>query len=220
MGFAGRCPIRHVIFDFDGTLADTGLLTEQAVRSLAPRFGLPALPLAAIRACIGYANPEFYTHLYPDQPAELVYRLGKEIEKEEQRLMPAFREQILFAGCRGMLSALDAAGIGLYIASTGDPEHVFPLVELAGVRARFREILCGEPDKAGMVGRLAGAYGAEGWLMVGDMHKDVTAAHANGIPAVGACFGYCVRGRAEFDCYVDSPDQLTSLVLDGWKKEE
>ena len=202
------------LFDFDGTLADTGLLTEQAVRNIAPRFGLPVLPLSRIKACIGYANPGFYAHLYPDHPTELVYRFGEEIEKEEQRLMPAFRGRILFDGCRAMLSELSAAGIGLYIASTGDPEHVFPLLELSESRAYFRQVLCGAPDKVEMVKQLIETDAAEQWLMVGDMHKDVSAAHANGIPAVGACFGYCIRGRADFDCYADSPKQLTALLLD------
>lgn len=203
--------MKTVIFDLDGTLADTAVLTIAAFRNMAPGSGLPEPAPAAIRAAIGYANPEFYDRLYPGRPAGLVRALGHRVEEEELRLMPSLGGGLLFPGIKELLRALGERGDTLYIASTGSPAHVDAVVDSTGIRGFFAAIHCGEPDKAGMIGRILGGGNPASFLMVGDKEKDAAGAHANGLRAVGALYGYCEQGKHGFDAYIGTPRELLAI---------
>ena len=41
--------IHTVIFDLDGTLSDSAILTVEALKRVAPNFGLPVPPVSDIR---------------------------------------------------------------------------------------------------------------------------------------------------------------------------
>ena len=109
------------------------------------------------------------------------------------------------------LSLLRRRGVSLYIASTGSRRHVGIMLQSTGIARFFDGVFCGEADKGDMVHRIVKGP-PEGWAMVGDMKKDSDSARQNGILAVGACYGYCRRGDALFDVYVDSPCQLLDMV--------
>lgn len=207
--------MQTVIFDLDGTLADTAVITIEAFRRLAPGSGLPLPEPERIRAAIGYANPEFYDRLFPGFPTQPVRALGRRVEKEELRLLPEFTGELLFPGVRELLAALRDKGIRLYIASTGSAEHVDAVVAHTGIGGCFADILCGEPDKAGMIGRILGAGDPADFLMVGDKAKDSDGARANGIAAIGACYGYCAQGEYAFDRYIDTPHALLTIMPHG-----
>lgn len=207
--------MQTVIFDLDGTLADTAIITIEAFRRLTPGSGLPMPEPEDIRAAIGYANPEFYDRLYPGFPTSAVRALGSRVEEEELKLMPELAGELLFPGVRELLAALRHKGIRLYIASTGSAEHVEAVVAHTGIGGFFVNILCGEPDKAGMIGRILAAGDPADFLMVGDKAKDSEGANANGIKAIGACYGYCSRGQYGFDRYIDAPHELLALVSTG-----
>lgn len=202
----------QIIFDLDGTLADTAILTMTAFREVAPAMGLAVPSLKAVRDAIGYANPEFYHRIYPDGPFDLVRRTGEEVEQAELRLMPVLGRDLLFSGCRELLDALRKLQIPLFIASTGSEEHVGAVTKATGIHKYFSGIFCGEPDKAAMIGRIIGGQSKRDFIMVGDKQKDCDGAHANGIRAIGACYGYCVRGEADFDEYIDDPLELLKLL--------
>ena len=63
-----------------------------------------------------------------------------------------------------------------------------------------------------MIRTIIGDHDKSGFMMVGDMMKDSEGAHANGIIAVGACYGYCIRKMADFDLYIDKPEELLDLL--------
>ncbi len=209
-----------VLFDLDGTLSHSALLTMEAFAALAPRFGLPVPEEAAVRRATGYANPEFYDRVFPDAPRDIVSALGIEIEKEELRILPGLGEKLLFPGCKGMLERLRGDGVRVYLVSTGDPEHVYSVLRETGILPLFDQIACGRPDKEGMLRELTADREKSGYIMVGDMRKDSDGARANGILSAGACFGYCRRELAEFDMYLDAPAALLTLVAGGAGSEE
>ena len=120
--------IHTIVFDLDGTLVDTALLTLQAFRLIAPGMGLKVQGVERIRTAIGYANPEFYYHIYPDQPQERVFQFGRLVEREELRLLPHMNHMLLFPGCLELLTELREKHISLYIASTGSEEHVSAVI--------------------------------------------------------------------------------------------
>ena len=204
--------IHTVIFDLDGTLSNSGILTIAAFKHAAPLLGLPIPSEEAIQRATGYANPEFYYILYPDYPRDTVDNIAKLVEDKELRELNSLSDKLLFEGCRELLLRLKEEKIRLNIASTGDEEHVFSILEATGIIDYFEKISCGRPDKTEMLRELTEEGDRSGYIMVGDMRKDYEAARANGILSVGACYGYCKRELADFDLYIDRPLDLLKII--------
>lgn len=204
--------IKHIIFDMDGTLADSGKATSIACAQISKAYGLPPLSDAKIRETIGYANPEFYFRLYPTVKKPTMLAYAKEVEELEERIVWDMGVDILFPGVMQMLEALMRRGIRLYIASTGDVSHVNAVLTTAGIQHFFDIIGFGEPDKEEMVRKMVCGDTAR-WSMVGDKQKDLFAARANGILAIAAGFGYCSQQDASrFDRVLQTPAQLLEWI--------
>jgi phosphoglycolate phosphatase len=202
-----------VIFDLDGTLSDSSILTMAALKYAAPIHGLPIPSEDDVRRATGYPNPEFYYLLYPDFPRHTVYSMGQLVEQEEQKILSSVKDRLLFNGCSRLLTQLREKGISLCIASTGDREHVFSILKETGIIELFDTISCGSPDKTEMLREMILNGGKSGpFIMVGDMKKDYEAARMNNILSVGACYGYCRREETDFDFYIDEPLQLLHIL--------
>ena len=204
--------IHTVIFDMDGTLTDSAVLTIAAFNNVVPTQGIPVPSIEKIRMATGYSTPEFYYILFPNYPRGQVLEIGRLVEQEELRILPSIGKRLLFNGCGELLECLKERGIRLYIASTGDRDHVFPVLEETGIIGFFDTISCERPDKTEMLRELSHDRNKNGYIMVGDMKKDHEGACANGIFSVGACYGYCRRELTEFDLYIDTPLELLQVV--------
>ena len=204
--------IHTIIFDLDGTLSDSAVLTVEAFNRIAPGHGLPVPSIDAVRRATGNATPEFFYILLPNHDRETVYKFGLLIEDEELQLLPSLRSKLLFEGCRELLERLKEKGIRLCIASTGQKEHVFSILNETGIIDLFDTVLCGRPDKTEMLGEIIGDSDKNGCIMVGDMKKDYDAARANGIVSIGACYGYCIKELSDFDLYIHTPMDLCSVL--------
>ena len=204
--------IHTVIFDLDGTLSDSAVLTAEAFKKVAPHFDLPLPTEEALHRATGYPNPEFYYILYPGYPKSKITEMGQMIEQEELRILPSAGDRLLFKGCRELLIELKEKGIRLNIASTGDRDHVFSILDITGIDGLFDTVSCHHPDKTEMLGKMTETGDKNGYLMVGDMKKDYEAARGNGILSVGACYGYCRRDISDFDLYIDEPLDLLEII--------
>lgn len=204
--------VHTVIFDLDGTLSDSAILTLHAFNVAAPKYGFPVPTEEEIRRATGYANPEFYYILFPGYPREKIFEMGQFVEQEELRLLPEVGDKLLFSGCRELLVCLRKHGVRLHIASTGDHGHVCSILKQTGITSFFDSISCGQPDKTEMLREITKDGKREGYVMVGDMAKDSTAARANRIVSIGACYGYCQAETSDFDHYIGSPMELLTRI--------
>jgi phosphoglycolate phosphatase len=201
-----------VIFDLDGTLSNSALLTMTAFKNILPNHGLPIPSEEAVRRATGNATPEFYYILFPDFERDMVYNAGILVEQEELRLLPALGGKLLFNGCLDLLTRLKEYRLRLCIASTGEKDHVFSILNATGIESFFDIISCGRPDKKEMLREIIDNNDKGGYVMVGDMKKDYEGASANSILSVGACYGYCKRELTNFDLYIDAPLDLLSIL--------
>lgn len=203
----------RLIFDLDGTLADTAKATIPACATMSARHRLPPLEDRSVREAIGYASPEFYYHLYPQYEKSRLDAFGADVDRAEIAFIRQIGPGILFPGVPEMLMALRAMGVLLYIASTGDEAHVNAVLDGAGIERLFDGIHCGQPEKVTMVGAIVGPEDRRHWAMVGDRQKDLDAARGNGITAIAACYGYCsAAAAARFDWTLHAPNELPAWV--------
>lgn len=203
-----------IIFDMDGTLVDTMRMTALAFEELAGFYDLPTPPRAAIRDAMGLADLYFYRKIYPNEPEDKLPAFGDAVEKRESAIGLELGEGVLFEGVKPMLEALKGAGKRLYLASTGSEKHVRDMLACGGILDLFEEIHCAQPDKEEMTAGILRSAGTKSAVFVGDTFKDANAARANGIPAVGAGFGYVKpKERALFDCVPDTPQALLKYLL-------
>ena len=190
-------------------MADTAKVTVAAFDEVIKKHKLPKLTYDQIRDTIGIGGLDFYSRLYPLQPKEILIDFAREVENLEKIKTRALGEKILFPGISELLSDLSKNGYCLYIASTGDTEHVHTTLSSGKIEHLFTGISCNEPEKISMVNQIIAGRDVNEWVMVGDRSKDSDAAKANNILSLGAGFGYLNKEDYKlFNAVLAKPDDL------------
>lgn len=191
-----------VLFDFDGTLIDSapGILASFGAALRATGLE-PAVPLSA--ALIG-----------PPLAKTAATLVGRDDPDAVQALVAAFRADYDAAGYRatavydgvpGMLAALGAAGIALYIVTNKRIAATRRILDHLGWTPRFAGVHALDglqppaPHKPALVAevlRLEGLAAARSW-MVGDSAEDRRSAETNGLRFFGAGWGYGAAAAGE-----------------------
>lgn len=211
---------RCVVFDFDGTLADTGPSIIAVAREVLLDFGLSEEELAPVAELIGPPFPQAFTQVFglsaadaqmvTDRYREIYGRLGAEAWP-------------VAAGVEDMLSALKAAGRTLCVASSKREALLRRCVEDGGLAGYFDAIEGkhgdGPASKADTIADAiaqAGCSAADA-VMVGDRRYDVEAAAQAGLPAIGARWCHTAKPGELEDAgaaiVADEPSELAEVLL-------
>ena len=212
-----------VVFDLDGTLADTAVDIHDALaRSLASE-NLPPVALGAVRLMIG-GGPRLLVE-------RALERIGRPAEGPlVERLVDAFRTEYLgaknrqsrlFPGADSALRNLHASGVCIGLCSNKPDDLCRALLRNLGVDHYFDEILGSsdtipnKPDPAmllAVIERLG--VTPQDTLYVGDSETDITTARAAGVPVMLVSYGYTLRKASQLgaDGVIDS---LAELVGSG-----
>lgn len=211
-----------VLFDFDGTVADTGEGVFLCVRYAIDAHGLEQPSDKEIRKFIGPPMIVSYHTLYP--------RLS---DDEVQSLMQSYREKYaevglykykLYDGITELLKKLNENGIKTAVASSKPQEALRNITKDSGIDKYFDCIVGADKnytdsDKATIVEeaiRRTGVKDKSRVLMVGDRKYDIVGAHKAGIVCAAVLFGY--GSQEEFDEYradyvVNSFKEVEKIVL-------
>ena len=206
-----RQPVHTVLFDLDGTLTDTAILTKRALVRMSPVYGLDVPTEKMMKEAMGYATIEYVDRLYPDAPDAVRDEIISLIDQWELDELEN-KKDILFDGCLELLERLQELGIRMCLVSTGTHIHVHRFISETGIAGYFDVIVCDCEDKTDAVREMIRGSDKRGIVFVGDMLKDYDAARRNGILSVGACYGYCDRGTMEFDLFIDHPMELLDMI--------
>ena len=176
-----------VIFDWDGTLADSMDMCVAGIAGALARMGLPEAPRERMMACNGplYEDSAQIMGIAPARRQEFL-RLRTECENAA---IPT--HQKLFPGIREMLAVLKEQA-ALAIASNGRPEYLTDSLRLLGLEGVFTDVQgrCPGKVKADLIRMLLDRIPHSGACVVGDALGDLRSAHACGLPALFVSYGY------------------------------
>lgn len=186
----------YVIFDFDGTVADTG---EGILRSLQYSFeqmGREIPDMSDLKRFIGPPVYYSYTHFYGVGEDEVEAYIRKYRERYKEK---GIYECRLYDGMKELLFELKCRGVKLGIASS-KPEHlIYSVADYLGITQSFDAIVGVKSDnsrhstKKDIILEAAEKLGAadkEKVLMVGDRCFDIDGAAEAGVKSCGALWGY------------------------------
>lgn len=212
--------IRGVIFDLDGTVADTLPDIAAAVNFGLRSYGLTEQPIEQIRWWVGEGLPTLCRRAVaaaPEVPVdEMVRRVtGHYAAHRLDNTAP-------FGGIPELLDALTDRGLPVAILTNKPHEHTVPMVAALFARWPFtavegyREESRRKPDPRTALEIIArmGARPSE-VLMVGDSKTDMATAVNAGMIGVGVTWGYRPReellgaGAAHL---IDRPAELLALI--------
>ncbi len=174
---------RAVIFDFDGTLADSYDAITASLNHVRAVNGLAALPEAEIKKHVGRGLELLLADLLPDSDLDrnvALYRAHHvAVMREHTRLLPGAREAV---------EALKRSGRRLAVCSNKKVAFTRALLDSLGLAPLFDAVLGPDdvprpkpaPDMLLAALRRLGAAPGEA-LYVGDMDVDVQTARAAGV---------------------------------------
>jgi phosphoglycolate phosphatase len=187
--------LEAVLFDLDGTLLDTAPDMVGTLNSLRQDNGLAPLPFAEVRAEVSHGSSRLVQLGFPGVDAERLALLQRRfLEAYGARLAAETR---LFEGMDRVLAELSRRGLGAGIVTNKPARLTDALLAELGLRTRFVCVVSGDtlnerkphPLPLLHAAQLAGAA-PDRCVYVGDAERDVQAAHAAGMRALVAVYGY------------------------------
>jgi len=220
--------IEAVLFDLDGTLADTAPDMARTVNAMRSRRGLAPLPEAIVRP-------------YVSQGARGMILAAFEIAADDPGY-PAMRQEFLdlyagnlcidthlFPGMEALLDRLEASAIAWGVVTNKFERFARPIIAALGLGSRAAVVVGGDtcarakphPDSLLHAAAAMGVAPAR-VLYVGDDERDVQAARAAGMPVVVAGYGYLGVGSPptqwQADAICNSPAELEAWIGNGMRK--
>jgi phosphoglycolate phosphatase len=187
--------LRAVLFDLDGTLADTAPDLIAAVNRLLVDEGRAPLPDAALRPLVSKGGRALLARAFPDLDADAR-------EPLLPRFLAAYAKALAvntrpFDGVEALLADIEARG-WLWGIVTNKPEGLaVGVVEGLGWSTRSKALVGGDtlpvrkpsPEPLWLAAQTLGVEPAQ-CLYVGDDARDIEAAKAAGMPSAAALWGY------------------------------
>jgi phosphoglycolate phosphatase len=181
-----------LVFDWDGTLADSTDIIAEALRGACADVGLPVPEPEAARYVIGLGLRDALTHVAPTLPPERYPELS---EHYRRRYLARDPDIPLFEGARELLDDLADAGYLLAVATGKTRIGLDRAMAASGLAGRFHATRCADegrpkphPEMLQYLMR-ALAVEAASTLMIGDTTHDLELARGAGADAVAVAYG-------------------------------
>ena len=193
---AARNGTPAVLFDFDGTLADTAVDLSRALNRLRTGRGLEQLPLEKLRphASSGARGLiEAGLGILPDHP---------EFKPLRESFLKHYADEIcvdtrLFPGMDELLAEIEARGLRWGIVTNKSTNLTRMIVKALNLEQRVSCVVCGDttphlkPNPASLLHAAKElALAPKDCVYLGDDLRDIQAAHAAGMRSVAVEWGY------------------------------
>lgn len=211
-----------VLFDLDGTLADTAPDLAAAANRQRLARGLEPLALADLRPVASHGARGMIGRAFGVAPGD------PQFEALRQEFLALYESALcvrttLFAGIASTLQEIERRGLRWGIVTNKVGRFTTPLVRRLGLADRAACVVAGDttphakPHPAPLLHAASVAgVAAERCAYVGDDLRDVQAGRAAGMATVIAAYGYLGEapdiGRWNGDYVIDSPAALLDLL--------
>ncbi len=190
-----------VIFDFDGTLADTTDSILFTYRRTIEEMGLPERSDDECRATIGLPLREGFRFLYPDFSDSALDECVVTYRRIFNENKDSFITR-LYPGVLETLNELKRRGVAMSVASSRSRVSLVELCESAGISGFFGLILGGDdvahakpnPEPVLLTLKTLGCE-ARNAVVVGDMPVDIAMGDGAGSRTVGVTYGNSSRAE-------------------------
>lgn len=194
--------VQAVLFDLDGTLADSAGDLALALNHVRAGRGLPPVPASSLRA-------------HASSGARGLLAAGMDVASDHPDYA-SLREQflahyenclatttVLFEGVDRLLDEIDARGLAWGIVTNKHTRFTLPVVRALGLDVRAGTVISGDttphakPHPAPLLSAARDLGVAPGaCVYVGDDLRDVEAGNAAGMPTIVANYGYMGTGHS------------------------
>ena len=204
----------YVIFDFDGTIADTLDLGTEIFHRIAPEYNcLPVGPEE--RELFRTKKPQELFEVYGISRLKLLtlmLRIRKEMRRHVSETKP-------FTGMDAALREISNSGYGMGILTSNSVENVRKFLELNNLTTLFDFIYSGRSflGKEKVIRKLLihEKLSKSSVVYVGDETRDIEASRAAGIPVIAVSWGLNSRDLLASlapDQIADKPEDLPACV--------
>lgn len=211
-----------LIFDLDGTLADTLSSIKHAINLAADEFGYPHRSYEEVRRAIGNGARMLVKRVMPESEATDENKLQSFFDRYEAMYDKTFMEaDKCYDGMKETVIELHKRGYTIAVLSNKQDKYVVPLAkellgdEILAFAAGQRKEYPKKPDPTVplMIAEMLGAR-AENTAFIGDSDVDIITGKNAGMKTVGCDWGY--RPRAELegcapDHLISSPEDLLEI---------
>jgi 2-phosphoglycolate phosphatase len=210
--------IKTILFDLDGTLADTAPDLGLALNMQRERHGLPSLPQETIRPFASHGSRGLLGIGFNLTPADPEFPVMRDEYLDLYDEVFAHAPQ-LFAGMSEVLEVLETAGMQWGVVTNKPRRFTGRLMDALKLSDRAACIVSGDdaerpkpyPDTLLLACELANSR-PELCLYVGDAERDIVAGKAAGMQTMVARWGYLdehdVPASWRADWMIDAPQEL------------
>ncbi|MDH5301501.1 MAG: HAD-IA family hydrolase [Gammaproteobacteria bacterium] len=217
--------IQAVLFDLDGTLADTAPDLAYALNETLKARGHQPLPFEAIRPVVSHGGIAMIRLGFDIGPGDADYDAVRE-QFLNIYLHNIARHTTLFAGMNELLAELESRAIKWGVVTNKPGWLTDPLMAALGLTPRAAAIVSGDtcakskphPEPMYHACNLVGVA-AEHCVYVGDAERDIAAGRAANMRTLAATFGYLLPDDDphswQADALIDHPQQVLDY-LEKW----
>ena len=212
---------KHIIFDFDGTIADTSRIILATMQATMRERGLRVATRESIRKVIGLPLKDCFTHMYPDmseiEAQECASTYCDIFDANKSSLTPT-----LFPDVAETLSKLNHHGITMSVASSRGNASLVELLEILKVKQYFTMVVGVDnvdktkpnPEAVLYILKAMNLDTCE-VLMVGDMPVDIAMGHNAAVKTCAVTYGNSSKEElalAHPDYIIDNMNKLINYL--------
>ena len=213
---------KAVIFDLDGTLADTIEAIAEAINMMLEYFGYPTRTIDQVRAAVGNGARMIVRRSIPAELYDNEEKVTEALKKyDEMYALTYFHSDKMYDGMREALIELYKSGKKIAVFSNKQDHYVKGLSDIyfsdgTISMALGQTDLPVKPDIAGLkliMDKLS--VTAEDCVFVGDSGVDLATARNANMDCICVSWGFVGREGLEAkgaECIIDHPSELLSLI--------
>lgn len=205
--------MKYIIFDFDGTLADSTAVFTSAWNTLAQKYKFKGIEFKEIESLKKLSMAE-RSKLF-DFP---MYKLPMILPQFYRLYRQSLNEVHLYEGIKDVLMEIDKRGYKILIISSNSQENILEFLKMNGIQC-VSNVLCSNrifgKDKVLKKFLKDSSSMASDVLYIGDEQRDIVACKKVGVPIIWVSWGYDsieVIQQEEPEYKVNSPKEILDII--------